>query len=52
MTVLADDLVVADVDATAAYAMGRAGPAWLRDRGRTGVVVWSDGTAEVYGPPR
>ena len=52
VTVLADDLVTADVDATAAYAMGRAGLAWLRDRGRAGVVVWADGTAEVYGSPR
>jgi FAD:protein FMN transferase len=51
VTVLADDLVTADVDATAAYAMGRAGVAWLESRGRTGVVVWSDGSADVYGSP-
>jgi thiamine biosynthesis lipoprotein len=51
VTVLAADLVTADVDATAAYAMGRAGLPWLKERARTGVVVWSDGTAEVYGSP-
>ena len=51
VTVLAADLVTADVDATAAYAMGRAGLPWLQARGRAGVVVWADGTAEVYGSP-
>ncbi len=51
VTVVAADLVTADVDATAAYAMGRAGPAWLQRRGRAGLVVWADGTAEVYGSP-
>lgn len=51
VTVLAPDLVTADVDATAAYAMGRDGLAWLVGRGRAGVVVRSDGTAEVYGSP-
>ena len=52
VTVLAADLVTADVDATAAYAMGRAGLPWLQGRGRAGVVVWADGAAEVYGSPR
>jgi FAD:protein FMN transferase len=52
VTVLATDLGVADVDATAAYAMGRDGLAWLRERDRAGVVVWADGTAEVFGTPR
>jgi thiamine biosynthesis lipoprotein len=51
VTVLADDLVTADVDATAAYARGRAGLPWLRSRGRSGLVVWADGTPEVYGSP-
>jgi len=51
VTVLAPDLVAADVDATAAYAMGRDGLPWLVARGRTGVVVWGDGTAETYGSP-
>jgi FAD:protein FMN transferase len=51
VTVVADDLVTADVDATAAYALGRAGLAWLEQRRRTGVVVSSDGTAKVYGSP-
>ncbi|MFD1948310.1 FAD:protein FMN transferase [Nocardioides aestuarii] len=47
VTVLADDVVTADIDATAALALGAAGPAWLRRRGRTAVVVRSDGSAEV-----
>jgi FAD:protein FMN transferase len=52
VTVLAADLVSADVDATAAYAMGRGGLAWFQARDRAGVVVWADGTAEVFGSPR
>lgn len=47
VTVLADDVLTADIDATAALALGAAGPAWLRRRGRTAVVVRSDGSAEV-----
>jgi GNAT superfamily N-acetyltransferase len=40
------------VDATAAFARGAAALDWLRARrGRTGVVVWGDGTAEVYRSP-
>lgn len=50
VTVLADDLTWADIDATAAYAMGAGALAWLRTRpGRRGVVVWADGRAEVFG---
>jgi thiamine biosynthesis lipoprotein len=52
VTVIAADLVTADVDATAAYAMGPDGLPWLCQRGRSGVVVWDDGTAEVYGSAR
>lgn len=47
VTVVADDLVAADVDATAAFVLGADGPAWLRRRGRAGLVVWSDGSPEL-----
>jgi thiamine biosynthesis lipoprotein len=52
VTVLADSLTWADVDATAAYALGQSAPAWLATRpGRTGLVVWADGTTTtVTGP--
>jgi thiamine biosynthesis lipoprotein len=50
VTVLADDLTWADIDATAAYAMGADALAWLRTRtGRSGLVVWQDGTSDVFG---
>jgi thiamine biosynthesis lipoprotein len=50
VTVLADDLTWADIDATAAFARGADALAWLRTRpGRRGVVVWADGRAEVFG---
>lgn len=49
VTVLADDLTWADIDATAAYAMGADALSWLRGRpGRRGVVVWRDGRREVF----
>ncbi len=52
VTVLADDLTWADIDATAAYVMGAGALAWLRTRpGRRGVVVRADGGAEVFGSP-
>lgn len=47
VTVLADDLVSADIDATAAFVLGADGPGWLRRRHRTGLVVWSDGRPEL-----
>lgn len=47
VTVVGPDLTWADIDATAAYALGREAPRWLETRsGRTGVVVWSDGRVE------
>jgi thiamine biosynthesis lipoprotein len=50
VTVVHDDLVWADMDATAAYAMGRDAARWLRTRPRrTGLVVWADGGTEVIG---
>lgn len=49
VTVVADSLTWADIDATAAFAHGRDALQWLATRpGRHGVVVWSDGTPEVY----
>ncbi len=49
VTVLADDLTWADIDATAAYAMGADALTWLRARaGRRGVVAWRDGRREVF----
>jgi thiamine biosynthesis lipoprotein len=52
VTVVAPDLVWADIDATAAFALGAAAPDWLRGREhRSGVLVWRDGSREVFGPP-
>jgi thiamine biosynthesis lipoprotein len=49
VTVLADDLTWADIDATAAYAMGGEALTWLRGRsGRRGIVVWRDGRSDVF----
>jgi thiamine biosynthesis lipoprotein len=50
VTVVHDDLAWADIDATAAFAMGRDAARWLRDRpGRVGLVVWADGRTELVG---
>ncbi|MFR9805432.1 FAD:protein FMN transferase [Pseudonocardia sp. RS010] len=49
VTVLAPSLTVADVDATAAYALGPGAADWLTARGRTGLVVAADGAATVVG---
>lgn len=50
VTVVAPDLTWADIDATAAYAMGPGALAWLRNRpGRRGLVVRPDGDTEVFG---
>lgn len=52
VTVVAPTLTDADIDATAAYALGPEGARWLRTRpGRTGLVVWADGRCEVVGDP-
>ena len=49
MTVVAPDLTWADIDATAAFALGPDALAWLRGRpGRSGLVVWADGRSEVF----
>jgi FAD:protein FMN transferase len=48
VTVIADDLAWADIDATAAFALGPEAANWLARRpGRTGLVVWTDGTTET-----
>ncbi|MGK5171705.1 FAD:protein FMN transferase [Geodermatophilus sp. CPCC 205761] len=45
VTVVAPSLTYADIDATAAYALGPEAADWLRTRpGRTGLVVRSDGS--------
>lgn len=45
VTVVAPSLTSADVDATAAYALGEQAATWLGQRhGRTGLVVWTDGS--------
>jgi FAD:protein FMN transferase len=54
VTVLADSLTWADIDATAAYALDVEGPDWLRERpGRSALVVWQDGRVDkVIGQAR
>lgn len=54
VTVIGPSLTWADIDATAAYALGERAPAWLSTRvGRICLVVWADGTATlVEGPKR
>jgi FAD:protein FMN transferase len=53
VTVVADSLTWADIDATAAFAHGRAALSWLATRpGRSGLVVWDDGSADVFATPR
>lgn len=47
VTVIGSHLTGVDIDATTALALGFDGPAWLRSRLRTGVVVWADGRAET-----
>jgi thiamine biosynthesis lipoprotein len=50
VTVVAPSLTWADIDATAAYALDGDAASWLRARaGRTGLVVWRDGSVELIG---
>lgn len=50
VSVVAADLVTADIDATAAFAMGAEGAGWLgRRAGRTGIVVHADRRLQVVG---
>jgi len=51
VTVVAGSLTCADIDATAAYAHGPEAAHWLETRpGRSGLVVWADGTTTVVAP--
>jgi thiamine biosynthesis lipoprotein len=51
VTVVAASLTWADIDATAAYAHGPGAARWLETRpGRTGLVVWEDGSTTVVEP--
>jgi len=50
VTVIGPSLTWADIDATAAYALGPDAAAWLQTRtGRAGFVVWQDGTTATTG---
>jgi thiamine biosynthesis lipoprotein len=50
VTVVAGSLTRADIDATAAYARGPDAARWLGHRvGRTGLVVWADGSTTTVG---
>jgi thiamine biosynthesis lipoprotein len=45
VTVVAETLTTADIDATAAYAQGADAASWLAAQpGRSGLVVWADGS--------
>ncbi|MCW2754992.1 MAG: ApbE family protein [Marmoricola sp.] len=49
-TVIGPDLTWADIDATTAFVLGSQAPAWLAGRpGRTGLLVRSDGSTEIFG---
>ncbi len=51
VTVVTASLTRADIDATAAYAQGREAARWLETRpGRSGLVVWEDGTLTTVEP--
>ena len=50
VTVIADNLTWADIDATAAFALGAVAARWLKRRpGRSALIVWPDGTNELIG---
>ena len=52
VSVVASSLTWADIDATAAYALGPGAADWLRTRpGRTALVVWADGTTTSLAVP-
>lgn len=51
VTVVAASLTWADIDATAAYAQGEDAARWLETRpGRSGLVVWADGSTTTVQP--
>ncbi|TIC85768.1 FAD:protein FMN transferase [Nocardioides sp. GY 10127] len=49
VTVIAESLTWADIDATAGFVADAQAPTWLAQRARKGIVVWRDGTVEPYG---
>jgi thiamine biosynthesis lipoprotein len=49
ITVVAEDLTWADIDATAAFVLGARARTWLEGRGRAGILVATDGEAETFG---
>jgi thiamine biosynthesis lipoprotein len=49
VTVVAADLVQADLDATAAFALDDEAATWLAGRGVAGLVIWADGRREIVG---
>ena len=50
VTVVADRLTWADIDATSSFARGPEAAAWLEQRpGRVGLVVWKDGSTTTIG---
>ncbi|MDO7868843.1 FAD:protein FMN transferase [Nocardioides jiangxiensis] len=49
VTVIGGGLTAVDIEATSAYALGPDAARWLRAQRRTGIVVWSDGRAELVG---
>ncbi len=53
VTVIAENLTSADIDATSAYAQGADAARWLSTRpGRTALVVWADGRTTRLAVPR
>ena len=50
VTVIGPSLTAADIDATAAFALGPDAVRWLRCRGRTALVVHTDCTTTVVAP--
>ncbi len=52
VTVVGSSLTWADIDATAAYAHGANAARWLEGRaGRSGLVVWEDGSTTLFAGP-
>ena len=51
VTVIGSSLTAADIDATAAFALGPDAVRWLSSRGRAALVVDADGTTTVVEPP-
>ena len=47
VTVVAEDLALADGYATAALVLGAEGPAWLAERSLAAAAIFDDGTAMV-----